>query len=558
MIKAPLHPREVERQSILDKYKILDTLAEEAYDDITRIASAICGTSIAVISLVDKDRQWFKSRVGLDVDETPRDIAFCAHAILQPDLFVVNDATKDERFVHNPLVTSPPSIRFYAGAPLTSPEGLNVGTLCVIDSIPKALTEHQSEVLRALSRQVMLLLELRFNLSQLSNLTDELEFAKNTAETLTRAKSDFLANMSHDIRTPMNGVIGMTNILMQTNLTPEQREYSEVIQGSANSLLSLINDILDFSKIEAGKLEIEKIEFDLDSVLNDLEKTFKNYVADKGLVIEFDRSHLPHQLVGDPSRLRQILVNFLSNAVKFTDKGSVSIRLEQTKVSEHKTRIKFSIVDSGIGISEDSIGKLFSDFGQVDATIARKYGGTGLGLSICKNLINLMEGSLGVESTEGKGSIFWFEIDFDHGKPITKEALAPNEKLAIDPAKAREFRILVGEDNPVNQLVIKKTLQRFGFDVKVDANGAEVLESLKKDKFDLVFIDCQMPVMDGYEATTEIRKSNKTLPIIALTANAMKEDEEKCLASGMDDFLSKPFNNEQITMKLKKWLQGLG
>lgn len=554
MIKPNKHPQEEKRQEALERYGILDTLAEKAYDDITQIASAICGTPMAVITLIDQERQWFKSKVGLDGSETTRDVAFCAHAILQDNLFVVKDATQDPRFVLNPFVTDEPNVRFYAGAPLTTPDGFNLGTLCVIDSKPKELTDEQSQVLLALSRQVMLLLELRLNLTEINNL-------KITAEALAKSKSDFLASMSHEIRTPMNGIIGMTGLLSQTSLSSEQKEYVETIKGSSNSLLALINDILDFSKIEAGKLHVENIEFDLDSLFKELEMLFTPYISEKGVQMEFNRSHLKHMVISDPMRLRQILVNLINNAIKFTEKGKISLNLSLTHLSEQSTKIKFMIKDTGIGIPAATIPKLFNDFIQVDSSTTRKYGGTGLGLSICKRLVELQGGTIGVESEEGVGSTFWFELEMGKGKELSGVHSPVDITKELSIKNAFRMSILVGEDNVVNQKVMKKTLEKFGFKVDIAGNGLEVIEALKKEHYDLLFIDCQMPEMDGFEATQAIRKTtfdkNLNLPIIALTANAMAGDKERCLAAGMNDYLAKPLNREELVVKLNQYLKDL-
>ncbi len=682
--------KEVERLKSLLSYNILDTPKEEEFEGLVQLIAILCDVPTAIISLIDDSRQWYKAKIGIDMDEVPIEDSFCQFTVIQNEILEITDALQDVRVKDNPHVTAEDGIRFYAGIPLTSADGYNIGTICVVDKKPKKLSDKQCKGLKLLTEQVMLLIEARRKNKQLGGeleaileqkiadvqrkllqksvefnellqaikvsngvvefspegriikandkflksvgftadeligqphavLLDEeekkkskvfweslrngqyksgrvkriakdgsevflqatynpiidvendvvkiikisqditketeaeqsLNQAKLLAEKLNTQKDDFIANMSHELRTPIHAILGFTQLMVDQEEDVSKISQLQTIKTAGDSLLYIINDILDLSKIESGVFLIDKTRFDLQGLVNNVFSILQIKAHQKKINFNFEiESEVPAKIVGDHNRLIQVLLNLLGNAIKFTNQGGVHLHISVQELAGIEY-LKFIISDTGIGIPSDKLELIFERFSQADENISNKYGGTGLGLNISKQLIEKQQGEISVESELGVGSKFVFRLPlFREDESEDRDSKAGK----FNPEIHKELKILVCEDNELNQRYLKAILTNSPFNVKFAFNGMIGIEEFEKDGYDLVLMDLQMPEMDGYQATRHIRQNLQSdVPIVAMTANFLFNEKEKCLNNGMNDYLSKPFSKDELFTKIGQW-----
>jgi len=533
----------------LEDFEVHDTSEDEFLNNITELASRICKTPLSSIALLNDKKLFFKTRFGFNAKEIRKDLSFCQYALKNNVLFEVKNAVEDERFKDNPLIKNEPWFRFYAGMPLTTQNGSNLGTLCVMDIQERELNKDQKISLELLSKSVIKQMELQ-------KLNKELKIANEFAEKCSKAKDEFLSNMSHELRTPLNAIYGYTEILSKTKLSDEQREMVSILKNSGEVLLTLINDILDIAKIESGKVVLDNQIFDLNKTVLHIKSLLKQKCEVKGVEFRLNIDHLScYILKGDKVRLTQILINLIGNSIKFTSKGFVSIDIKVIEDNYSKTKLLFSVKDSGIGIEEKMLSKVFERFEQASTDTVRKYGGTGLGLSISKSLVELQGGELKIKSKLGEGTEFYFELAFNKSTESEIKTFISECKNDTMIYNFKNLNVLVFEDNPINIKLISKILKDEEINFKIAENGKIGVDILKDENFDIIFMDLQMPVMNGYEATKYIRNILKLkTPILAMTANCSEIEKTQCLAIGMNDYLSKPFKLNDLYSKIGKLL----
>ena len=484
----------------------------------------------------------------------PLGSTYCSTTLARNELLAISDAANSEYAGHPCFKDF--QLAAYIGMPVYV-DGAIFGTLNF--SSPRARSRDfdpsDLEFVRMLARWAGAFIERMQATQKLLASEISLRQAKEAAETATEAKSQFLANMSHEIRTPMNGIIGMTELLLDSPLDTSQRDFAETIRDSAGALLRIINDILDFSKIEAGRIELELIPFSPKQLLHEIDMLLGSLASGKNVQLICNLADsVPATLLGDPGRLRQILLNLTGNAIKFTERGQVQLSLASRWEADDRHQLDFTLTDTGIGMAAVTVDQLFAPFFQADASTTRRFGGTGLGLSISAQLVDLMGGKINVESTEGIGTTFRFSLLL----PVVAEPAETVLENTPPPAPLHNLRVLLAEDNATNQKVATLMLRKLGCSVVVAGNGEQALAALAEQIFDVVLMDCQMPVMDGFAATQVIRNDrskrfNPRIPIIAMTANAMPGDRETCINAGMNDYIPKPISQTNLLATLSRW-----
>ncbi|ABZ96022.1 Sensor histidine kinase and response regulator of a two component complex [Leptospira biflexa serovar Patoc strain 'Patoc 1 (Ames)'] len=538
---APLPKNEAARLSALKGLEILDTPEEEMFDEITKLASMICHAPISLVSLIDETRQWFKSHHGLKARETPRSLAFCSHAILGDELFIIPNAKSDNRFKNNPLVNGDPNVIFYAGIPLALDDQIKLGTLCVIDNKPRELNEEQMQMLRLLGKQTVRLLQMRKD-------RDKLEIEKKSAERATAAKRDFIAAISHDIRNPLNSLLGMSEMIKDQPITEVVHSYVDHIKNAGEVILNLVNDTIELSRLEENASVLNNEWFHLSQCLAVYDNFFKQETKRKK--IEF---HLKNEisetvfLLTDRRKLEKIIWNLTTNAVKFTHHGSVYCHVFLETKADENANLIIQIKDTGPGISPEIKDRLFQKYNEF-LPEGCEISGSGLGLSIVKLSLEEMNGNIHVTSTLGEGSTFEVKIPIVWKRDELSSAKAMDEakKAAHIPEFLNRKKVLIADDNELNRKVLKNYLRPLPFDITETNNGIETERILLSESFDIAFLDIEMPGKHGTEIAKSI-SAMKIHPILfACTGLCMPEEKQQILSSGFEYFMPKPYLKEEL------------
>ncbi|MGE8722977.1 hybrid sensor histidine kinase/response regulator [Leptospira terpstrae] len=546
MIIAPLPKNESARLSALKRLEILDTPEEEMFDEITKLASMICDVPISLVSLIDETRQWFKSHHGLSTRETPRSLAFCSHAILGDDLFLVPNANEDIRFKNNPLVNEAPNVIFYAGIPLALDDQIKLGTLCVIDNKPRELDENQIQMLRLLGKQTIRLLQMR-------KATERLEIEKFAAQRATAAKRDFIAAISHDIRNPLNSLLGMSEMIRETDLNPTVLGYVDHIKNAGEVILHLVNDTIEISRLEENASVIHNEWFDLNQCLNTLDSFFKTETKRKH--IDFKLSNDVNQnihLHSDKRKIEKVFWNLTTNAVKFTNKGSVTFSVFLETKPNQEGSLLIEVKDTGPGISPEVKDKLFQKYNQF-VPEGCGISGSGLGLSIVKLSLEELGGKVEVESKLGEGSTFKVKIPILWKLEEPKTSATETEILSNSnlPSFSKLQKVLIADDNDLNRKVLRSYLKPLGFEIKETNNGIDTERELNEFPYDIAFLDIEMPGKHGTEIAKGLAGKPHRPVLFACTGLCMPEEKDQILASGFQYFLPKPYLKEELYKYLK-------
>ncbi len=548
MRSAPLASNEKERLEKLKYYEILDSVEEEIFNNVVKLASEICETPIALISLIDEERQWFKAKYGLSAPETPREVAFCAHAILGNTLFEIPDSTKDERFFDNPLVVNDPNVIFYAGHPLTTPDNLNIGTLCVIDNKPKQLNEKQKQSLSILAKQVVHLIDIR-------SKTKELEESRRSAAAANESKLDFIAAISHDIRNPLNSLFGITDILLNDEKNPEKINLLNQFRNSTEIILRIVNDTIDLSQLETkGMISNQRI-FSFEETISSLSNFFETEAKRKGISFQLTKDpRVKNFYFGDQRKIEKILWNLTSNAFKFTQKGKVSISVDLEKEDKTETKMILTVEDTGPGINEEIIPNLFKKYISFSPKEVELVG-SGLGLSIVDAAVKSLGGTIEVISKKNIGTKFIVRFEMQPGLSNASKPQKKNIPEDLLLKRLHTKKALVADDNELNRKILLNYLKPFGMEITEVDNGNSALDWINASDEGIIFLDIEMPGQTGIEVICNTRpEKRKEFFFIACTGLCLPEEKEKIKQSGFQFHVAKPYNRSIIKETLSEIL----